>query len=356
MIVLCLGGGGHSSYGFALLQRFYEIDKSVLDQIYIILPENDKLFYNKIVKTFNFPEERMFKLIKPREANEPISTYFKRVWNQRKQLNKIREIFKESKIFISTGSNFCILPSYYAKKHGLFIYNIESFCRIVTYGKACKLIDTLFANVTVLQCEEQLRHYKKKGKVYGFFYEKPMKNIEPSEDYVLVLTGTHGFNKLVDTVIELAHELENEKFIIQTSGYKPNTSIPSNVELIDYIYELDEYVPKAKLVISQTGKTILDIALGYRKPLYVVYNITWKQTATDRDWFEICKILDVHYVNPLNFMCSTLYEPDCIWKELKKNIKSWLIGYAYRILRPRIEKFEDGAHKLAFEILQKLKK
>jgi UDP-N-acetylglucosamine transferase subunit ALG13/SAM-dependent methyltransferase len=97
---------------------------------------------------------------------------------------------------------------------------------------------------------------------------------------ILVTTGTHEgqFDRLVRKVDEIASEIE-EKIIIQI-GY--GKYIPKNAEFFRFKPTLNLLYKEARLIITQSATSLIEVALKYKKPVITVpRQVRYKEHIND---------------------------------------------------------------------------
>lgn len=264
-VMILAGGGGHTGYGYALAQRLYG-----RANLHFLAPEGDKLTEERLSKfgTVEF-------LPKPREAKTPTSEFIPKL--ARALIEAFQKIPKKFDIVVSTGSNFCIPPSFASWMKGTPLINIESSVRFTKASKTALLLQP-FSAITALQWEEQKRLLKK-GVVFGPLLPKP--EIKPwNGGYILVTGGTLGHKQLFDTISE--SKLDN--VVLQTGRVDPEPYRKRHPEwkIIRFSTKFYELVAGAEVVVTHFGSTVLE-AVVYRKPMVMVLNPEWKRTVGKSD-------------------------------------------------------------------------
>ena len=161
---------------------------------------------------------------------------------------------------------------------GLRLYNIESSVRFTRPSLSAMWLRH-FSHVTVLQWDEQKRIHPD-GRVYGPLYELP--EHEPADKgYILITGGTYGHKLLFDVISEL--ELSN--IVLQTGRVNPKPYVKKHPEWTIFRFDPDfgKWLASASVVVSHLGKTVIDAALTYRKPVIIVPNPEWKLSAGWKD-------------------------------------------------------------------------
>ena len=264
-VLILAGGGGHTSYGYALAQRLYG-----KVNLHFLVPEGDKLSFERLSKfgTVDF-------LLKPRESKTPTREFIPRL------MKAFVEAFKKVQgnfdVVVSTGSNFCIPPCFFAWIKGTPIINIESSVRFTKASKTALLLQP-FSAITALHWEEQ-KKLLKRGTVVGPLIPKP--EVKPwNGGYILVTGGTFGHKRLFDVLSE--SKLEN--VVLQTGKVDPEPYRKCHPEwkILEYSAKFYELVAGADVVVTHFGYTALE-AVIYRKPMVIVLNPEWKRTVGKPD-------------------------------------------------------------------------
>ena len=313
MLILA-GGGGHTGYGYALAQRLYG-----RANLHFLVPKGDTLSEERLSKfgTVEF-------LLKPRGAKTPAKEFIPKL--AKAFAEAFKKISNEFDAVVSTGSNFCIPPSFFAWMKGIPLINIESSVRFTKASKTALLLQP-FSAITALQWEEQ-KKILKKGVVVGPLLPKP--EIEPwNGGYILVTGGTLGHKQLFDAILE--SKLDN--VVLQTGKVNPEPYRKRHPEwkVIEYSTKFYELVAGADVVVTHFGSTILE-ALIYGKPTIIVPNPEWTRTAGIEDAKRLAEKVNAVLVSEITL--------DSLLDALKE-VKG----------RTRL-KFHDGAQTLADIILK----
>jgi len=264
-VVILAGGGGHTGYGYALAQRLH--GKA---NIHFLVPKGDILSQKRLSKF-----GKVDFLLKPREAKTPTSEFLPKL--AKAFLESFKQVSGDFDAVISTGSNFCIPPSFFAWMKGIPLINIESSVRFTKASKTALLLQP-FSTITALHWEEQ-KKLLKRGVVVGPLLPKP--EAEPwNGGYILVTGGTLGHKQLFDVISESA--LKN--VVLQTGKVNPELYKKRHPEwkILEYSTRFYELVAGAEVVVTHFGSTILE-ALIYKKPTVVVPNPEWTRTAGVED-------------------------------------------------------------------------
>ena len=127
-VLILAGGGGHTGYGYALAQRLY--GKASL---YFLVPKGDSLSQKRLSKF-----GRVDVLIKPRGATTPTHEFIPKLAMAFAQ--SYNRISREYDVVVSTGSNFCIPPAFFAWMKGIPLVNIESSVRFIKASKTASIL------------------------------------------------------------------------------------------------------------------------------------------------------------------------------------------------------------------------
>jgi UDP-N-acetylglucosamine:LPS N-acetylglucosamine transferase len=282
-VVVTASGGGHTGNAVALAQYLYR-DVDIL----FIIPKGDEWTRMKVEKYGSVVE-----IPKPRKPNEGIDRLVYGI--PRALFDCVDKISSESKIFVSSGSNHSVAPAIIARFKGLKVYNLESTVRFVKPSLTGRWLNPI-SHVTVLQWEEQ-KSIHPMGKVYGPFYEMPEYDVR-DDGYILVSGGTYGHKLLFDTVSEMG--LDN--IVMQTGRIDPTPYLDKHPDWVVFKFRPDfnKFVAHASIVISHLGKTVIDAALTYGKPVIIVPNPLWKLGATIEDSKILAKKINAVLVSKIS--------------------------------------------------------
>ena len=313
-VLILAGGGGHTGYGYALAQRLY--GKASL---HFLVPKGDVLSKKRLSKFGNVDF-----LLKPREAKTPTREFLPKL--AKAFIEAFQRVSAEFDVVVSTGSNFCIPPSFFARLRGMPLINIESSVRFTKASKTALLLQP-FSAITALHWEEQ-KKLLKKGIVVGPLLPKP--EIEPWHGgYILVTGGTFGHKQLFDALSE--SQLKN--VVLQTGKVDPEPYRRRHPEwkVLEYSARFYELVAGAEVVVTHFGSTALE-AVVYKKPLVIVLNPEWKRTVGKSDAELFAEKVNAVFV----------------WNVKLEN----LLGAIEEAKQRSFPVFEDGAEKLAEMILR----
>ena len=271
-ILIIASGGGHTGYAVGLAQYLH--NKA---EVSFIVPSQDKWTISKIEKYGEYIE-----ILKGRGPRDPLYVFIPRLirsfWQS---LSKVKGDFD---VLVSTGSNHSIPPAVIGKIKGVRLINIESCVRFTKASKSARILSK-FSDMTALQWEEQLQLFGD-GQVVGPMYEKPSYEIQ-DRGYILVTGGTWGFKDLYDAI----SLTEFENVVMQTGRVNPEPykSMHPDWTVFDFDPDLAKWIAGAKVVVSHLGKTVIDAALTYRKPVVIAVNPEWTRTAGMKDAKTLAK-------------------------------------------------------------------
>jgi len=302
------GGGGHTAYGYALAQRLYG-----RANLHFLVPKGDRLSYERLSK-FGSADY----LLKPRDAKTPTREFLPKL--VKAFAEAFKKLLDEFDVVVSTGSNFCVPPCFFAWLKGIPIVNIESSVRFTRPSKSALVLQPI-STITALQWEEQ-KKLLKRGVVVGPLIPKP--EVRPwNGGYVLVTGGTLGHKKLFDVISE--SDLKN--VVLQTGKVDPEPYRRRHPEwkVIRYSTRFYELVAGAEVVVTHFGATILE-ALVYRKPTVVVPNPEWTRTAGIEDARYYVEKVNAVLVSGLNLRSLLM-----AIEEAKKREPPMLVDGAQRL-------------------------
>lgn len=316
-IVLTASGGGHTGYAVALAQRL-----AGRAEMLFLVPEGDRWTASKV--------EGFGRIVFTRKARGPRDPLWKAVPGLLKAgWQSLWRVPRSYDVFVSSGSNHSVPPALAARLKGLKLVNIESSVRFTRPSMSARVLKP-FSHLTVLQWPEQ-EEILPGGVVVGPLYEEPL--YEPrDEGYILVTGGTYGHKLLFD----LVDRLGMERVVLQTGRVDPGPYREKHPEwrVFDFDPDFARWIAGASIVVSHLGKTVIDAALTYRKPVVIAPNPEWRLTAGWRD----AEIL----AEKLNAVLLKDLEPGALEEAIEE---------ARRRSPPR---YEDGARNLAEILLEEL--
>jgi UDP-N-acetylglucosamine--N-acetylmuramyl-(pentapeptide) pyrophosphoryl-undecaprenol N-acetylglucosamine transferase len=292
-ILLLAGGGGHTTYAYALAQALHELHERA--ELYCLVPQGDHLSAQRLAK-YSIVKE----LKKPRGPKTPHHEFIAGLITS--GLKSLREV--KGDVVVSTGSNFCIPPAISALLKGIPVINIESSIRFTRASKTARILSN-FARITALQWEEQQKILK--GRVYGPLIPRP--EVEVSDQgYILVTGGTFGHKQLFDAVSEIGWS----NVLLQTGQVDKSAYEKAHPEwkVIDTTSKFAELIAGASMVITHFGATAIEAATIYRKPTVMVLNKEWTRTVGKEDAAILASKLGVQLITDVN--------PDTIREAVRK--------------------------------------
>ena len=260
-IILLAGGGGHTAYAYALAQHL-----SGKCEMEMIVPQGDQLSVDRLKKFGNVRT-----LLKPRTTKTALPQF---LGGLVKSFLKSSSMIRGRSVVVSTGSNFCLTPSFHAWLDGIPLINLESSIRFTRASKTVKILDR-FATITALQWEEQ-KKLLPHGVVFGPLLAKP--EVKPyNGGYILVTGGTFGHKLLFETL-----DSSNIEKVVLQAGALYTTAYSKNHpswKVIDYTDHFHDLIAGADVVVTHFGETIIDSALVYGKPTVISVNPEWTRTV-----------------------------------------------------------------------------
>ncbi len=179
---------------------------------------------------------------------------------------------------LCTGHNNSVPPCIVARLKGARLVSLEDVYRVESRSRAISLLSKI-SEAVALHWEFQRRLYPRKGIVVGPVFEPP--KYKPSRgDYILVTTGTYGYEELFNVMYRLwAEGRLKSRLILQTGMVPPEKYRGSGVEAFSFDPDIDRFIAGARVVVTHQGMTAINAALGYGKPTIIVYNPRWKLAA-----------------------------------------------------------------------------
>ncbi len=277
-VLLIASGGGHTGHAYTVYQFIAGRIKADF-----IVPENDSFTIKKL-KGLGI----LYPVLKPLEPKTPLPRSipgFIRAFIESRRIP-----FHEYSVVVCFGSNHCIAPFITARLHGVLGAVVEDVMRIVTPSRAVKLLSRI-SNYIFLSWPEQKRIYPR-GIYVGPLYENRV--YEPkNKGYILVVTGTYGYPELVDTMLKTG--LDN--LVIQTGRDDPEKYRAKRPDLIIFDFDPDiaRWIAGADVVICHQGRTAVDAALTYGKPVIIVNNPRWIRAQTVLDTYLLAEKIGARF-------------------------------------------------------------
>ncbi|MCW8802079.1 MAG: glycosyltransferase [Candidatus Bathyarchaeota archaeon] len=278
-VLILVGGGGHAGYAYALAQVLH--NKMNLS---FIVPEGDKLSEKRLKK---FGKVKF--LIKPRGPKTSTQQFIPRL--AKSFIESLGQPFNEFDVVVSSGSNFCVVPSIMAWMRGVPVVSMESPVRFTKASRTARILQN-FAAVTALHWEEQKKILK--GTVVGPIFPKVEVNPE-NQGYILVTGGTHGHKLLFKALDE--SNLTN--VVLQTGKNDPKPFAERHPEwkVLDFTDKFQELIAGAEVVVTHFGLTALEAAVVYKKPVVMVLNPEWTRTVGAEDAKIFAKKLNAVFIS-----------------------------------------------------------
>ena len=294
-VLIAASGGGHTGYAVALAQFLVEfgVEPDFVVPVGDVWSRSKVERYGRVVaetSKFMGPETPLWKGV------------LRAPWEFFRVLKRVPGGYD---VVVSTGSNHSVLVALASRFKGAEIINIEASVRFTRPSRAVRVLRR-FARLTVLQWSEQKRLVPE-GVVLGPFYEKP--EYESYDGgYILVSCGTYGYKQLFDILVKLS---SYDNIVLQTGRVDPQPYIRARPEwkVFRFDPDLGRWIAGAKLVITHLGKTALDAALTYRKPLVIVPNPQWtRHGAGLEDARMLARKLNAVLVEPWELSVERLEE------------------------------------------------
>ncbi len=293
-ILIIASGGGHTGYGVALAQRLVERGA----EVEFLIPRGDTWTRRKVERYGRVAAETT-KFMGPRT---PLWRGLLRAPGA--VLEALRSISDSYDVVVSTGSNHSIAAALAAKLKGIPVVSIESSVRFTAPSRAARLLRRA-ARLTALQWPEQ-KNLIPEGVVVGPLYEKP-EHRPYDGGYILVTTGTYGYRRLFDTLLGL----DEEHVVLQTGRVDPSRYKEARPEwtVFDFDPDLGRWIAGARVVVTHLGKTAIDAALTYGKPVVIAPNPEWTlHGAGLRDAEKLAEKLNAVLIKPWELTPERLRE------------------------------------------------
>jgi len=263
-VLIIAGGGGHTGYGYALAQSLHR-----RASLHFLVPKGDEL---SRIRMSRFGEVKT--LTKPRGPKTPNLEFILRFVRAIYEASLL--VSSEYDVVVSTGSNFCIAPAFFAWLRGLPIVNIESPVRFTKASRTARILQPI-SEITALHWHEQKRILK--GSVVGPMLPR-LETRSWNGGYILVTGGSFGHKALFDVI----SDSDLEDVVMQTGQVSPEQYKKRHPswKIIRYSGKFHELIAGAELIVTHFGSTVLE-ALIYRKPMVIVPNPEWTRTVGIKD-------------------------------------------------------------------------
>ncbi len=312
-VLILAAGGGHTGIAYALAQALR--GKASLS---FLVPEGDAWSERRLSR---FGEVEF--LIKARGPKTPANIFTVRLAKAFK--NSLGKAFHRFDVAVSTGSNFCIPPAFFAWMRGVPVVNIESLVRFTMPSQTARLLQP-FSTLTALHWKEQRKLLK--GVVVGPTLCRPEVK-SWSGGYILVSGGTYGHKLLFDTV----SESKMNNVVLQTGMISPKPYAKKHPEwkVITFTERFYELIAGAELVVAHFGGIALD-ATVYGKPVVLAPNPEWTRTAGIKDAEYLARKINATLVSEIDL--------------------ATLLGAIDEARKRKVPTLPDGAKNLAELIIQ----
>ena len=231
------------------------------------------------------------------------------------------------RVLVSTGSSHSVAAALAARLKGGIVVHVEVSERLAGPSGASRFLGPV-ASLYAAQWPEQMGFLPRgRSLLVGPVYEEPR---YPARDlgYVLVTAGTQGFPELFDTV----RRLGLPRVVLQTGRVDPGPYRRPGWRVFRFDPDLHRWIAGASLVVSHFGRTVIDAALTYGKPVLIVPNPRWSTArgAGFRDAVLLARRLNVAVAPP-----KAARDPELLARALR----------AAERLRPR--RYPNGGAALA---------
>ncbi|GAB6148667.1 UDP-N-acetylglucosamine--N-acetylmuramyl-(pentapeptide) pyrophosphoryl-undecaprenol N-acetylglucosamine transferase [Stetteria hydrogenophila] len=269
---LTASGGGHTGYARAIGLELARLGAGLV----FYTPRGDSWSRSRVEGLGRVVETPM-----PRLYWEPLWRTLHR-WPGA-LLEALRKVPGSLSALVNCGNNHAVPLSFAAWLKGVPVVNVESSVRFTSPGRTQAVVRRIAA-VTLVQWEEQLRIHPG-AVVVGPLYEPP--RYEPrDEGYVLVTAGTMGFKRLFDAVLEAGLERLGLGVVLQTGRVDPGPyrAARPGWRVFRFDPDFERWLAGASVVVTHfPGKTGMEAALAYRKPVVLVAHPELRLSASVRD-------------------------------------------------------------------------
>lgn len=208
-------------------------------------------------------------------------------------LEALRKVPGSLSAMVNCGNNHAIPLSFAAWLKGVPVVNVESSVRFSSPGRTQAIVGR-FAAVTLVQWEEQLKIHPE-AVVVGPLYEPP--KYEPrDEGYVLVTAGTMGYRRLFNALLKARLGL---RVVLQTGMVDPEPYRAARPDWVVFRFDADfeRWLAGASVVVTHfPGKTGMEAALAYRKPVVLVAHPELKLSADVKDGYIYAEKIGAVYL------------------------------------------------------------
>ncbi len=208
-------------------------------------------------------------------------------------LEALRKVPGSLSVMVNCGNNHAVPLSFAAWLKGVPVVNVESSVRFSSPGRTQAVVGKISV-VTLVQWEEQLKIHPD-AVVVGPLYEPP--RYEPrDEGYILVTAGTMGHKRLFDAMLKVDVGL---RVALQTGMVDPEPYKARRPDWTVFRFDPDfeKWLAGASLVVAHfPGKTGMEAALAYRKPVVLVAHPELRLSADVRDGYVYAEKIGAVYV------------------------------------------------------------
>lgn len=341
-IIACAGTGGHINPGIAIANKIKEEEKTSE----IIFIGTNRGLENDLVPRAGYD----LKTIEAYGLSKKISIdNLKKMIKTIKGLSQAKKIIKEFKpdIVIGTGGYICgaVITAASKLKIPTMLHESNSFP-----GKAVKMLakktDTIMVSFedaisripkakNIVLTGTPTRMLKKELNLAEKIALKERYKLNPAKPTVLAFGGSQGAKAINDTIIELAEKKLNRNYqILLVCGqkqYEPvkeelkkrgmNIENLDGIKVVPYIYELQEVMSMAEILVCRAGATtITEIAnLGKASILIPLPNVSHNHQRYNAEVLEkvgAAKIIENNDLNAsiLNEQIGKILEKDTLEK------------------------------------------
>lgn len=268
-VLITASGGGHTAYAIAVGLRL----RGMADLIFVVR-RGDELSKARIRRLLGAGVE----IIETLEGRGPFDPFYKMIPGL--SISFMRLLSRKSldaDVALCTGHNHSIPPCIVSWLQGSHVVSLEDVVRFTTRGRAVNALSGI-SSFVALQWPEQRALYDR-GLLVGPVYEDPL--YEPWDgDYILVTGGTYGHKPLFDALLKAGIT----GVVLQAGErlYERYASV-RGWRVLRYTVDLHRLIAGARIVVTHQGVTAVTAALGYGKPVVIVYNPEFRLAAGPRD-------------------------------------------------------------------------
>lgn len=214
-------------------------------------------------------------------------------------LESLAAVYGSADLVVSTGSNHGVPPALASRALGRPLVHVETPVRVETLSASTRFLAPL-ASAIIAQWGEQARALEGLGAggrafVTGPIYERPR---HPARDggYILLAGGTYGYRELYEAFLEAGFR----EVAAQTGRVDPSRYRERGWAAFRFDPDLQRWIAGARLVVSHLGRTVIDAALTYRKPVAIAPNPRWAlgRSARPQDAAALARKLNLTLIPP----------------------------------------------------------